>query len=121
MATVLPFRAMPQLPNRIRDLRKARGWRLEDLADKVGCGLTQISDLERGIRPLNWHWLQSVARALRVQPADLLNESDNSRSLDPGEREWLALYAEADEQQRSQLLQMGRILVGRPPRRRKAG
>jgi transcriptional regulator with XRE-family HTH domain len=111
-ATVLPFRAMDQMPNRIRELRKARGWRLEDLADKAGCGITYVHDLEQGKRELSYHWMKRFARAFKVQPADLLNDADNSKSLSAPERELVDLYDRADDAQREQLLQMARILVG---------
>lgn len=100
------------MPNRIRDLRKARGLYLEQLADKVGCSITMLSDLERGERELSYHWMKSISRALKVQVADLLNEGDNSKSLSAAEREWLDVFARADEAQREQLLGMAHILVG---------
>jgi transcriptional regulator with XRE-family HTH domain len=106
---------MEQLPNRIRELRNARGWRLEDLADRVGCSVTFVSDVERGVRELSLQWMKRFARVLKVQPADLLSETDNSRSLSPGERELAELYASADEGQRQQLLQMARLLITGSP------
>jgi transcriptional regulator with XRE-family HTH domain len=42
VGAVLHFPAMEQMPNRIRELRKARGWTLEQLADKIGCGVTML-------------------------------------------------------------------------------
>jgi hypothetical protein len=60
----------------------------------------------------SYHWMKRVARALKVQPADLLLEADNSKSLSAAERELVDLYDQADEAQREQLLQMARILVG---------
>jgi transcriptional regulator with XRE-family HTH domain len=105
---------MDELPNRIRELRKAKDWTLEMLADRVGCGVTQMSDLERGVRPLNWHWLQSVSRALKVQPADLLSQKDNRGSLSAGEMSLVALFRQASEDQQRQLLDMARVIVGDP-------
>lgn len=118
-ATVLPFRAMDQLPNRIRELRNARHWKLEQLADRIGCGITYVSDLERGKRELSYQWMKRIARALKVEPADLLAEQDNSRSLTAAERELVDLYQAADDQQRRQLMQMARILIA-PAKQRKA-
>lgn len=111
---------MEQLPNRIRELRKAREWRLEDLADRVGISITFLSDLERGVRDLGFEWMRRIAKVLKVQPGDLLIQSDNSKSLSAGEQEWLALYQAADDAQREQLLQMGRIILHTPPKGRKA-
>lgn len=111
MGTVLLFVRMEALPNRIRELRKARGWKLEDLADRLNCGITQVSDLERGRRELTYHWMKRLGRALGVEPAGLLLEQDNSRSLSGDEHELVGLYQRATEPQRQQLLQMARILV----------
>lgn len=110
-ANVLLFSPMSELPNRIRELRKAKGMYLEHLAARVGCGVTQLSDLERGNRPLTYDWMKRVARALKVQPADLLSEKDNSRSLSAGEQELVRIYDRATDAQRDQLLQMARIIV----------
>lgn len=120
MGSVLLFAAMDQMPNRIRELRKAREWDLEDLADRVGISTTFMSDLERGKRDLGFVWMKRIAKALKVQPGDLLTEQDNSKSLAPDELDWLSLYQRADEAQRAQLLQMARIIVPPQARSRKA-
>ena len=58
--------------NRIRELREARGLTQQQLAD--ACGTTQptIDRLEKGIRQLTEKWMQRLASALQVEPADLL-------------------------------------------------
>lgn len=121
-ADILVFRAMADLPNRIRELRKARAMNLEQLADRVGCAVSMISNLERGERELTHHWMKAIARVLRVQVADLLTEKENSKSLSAAEQELVSLYAQADERQREQLLQMARLIVGpaQPAARRAA-
>lgn len=119
-AAVLHFVPVSDLPNRIRELRKARGWTLERLADKLNCGITMISDLERGERELTYHWMKRLARAFKVQPADLLLPADNSQSLSAEEHELVALYQQGDEGQRRQLLGMARLLVGPPTAKAKA-
>lgn len=112
-ATILPFRIMAsELPNRIRELRKARNMKLEDLANRVDCAVSMMSDLERGKKELSWTWMKRIARALKVQMADLLAEKDNSKSLSAQERELVDLYTRADDQQRQQLLGMARLIVG---------
>jgi transcriptional regulator with XRE-family HTH domain len=121
-ATILPFRAMDeQMPNRIRELRKARGLKIEQLADRVGCGITYVSDIERGKRELSYHWMKRFARALKVQPADLLAEEGQQPLLAPDERELVDLYRADDPVQQQQLLQMARILVGPPSDAKRAG
>lgn len=95
---------------------------LERFADRVGCAVSMMSDLERGKRDLTMHWMRRIAKVLKVQVGDLLNEKDNSRSLSAAEQQLLDLYAAADEAQRGQLLQMAKILLGQAaaPTRRAA-
>jgi transcriptional regulator with XRE-family HTH domain len=106
---------MEQMPNRIRELRKARGMTLEQLGDRIGCGVTMMSDLERGQRELSYYWMQKLAKVLKVQAADLFLEKDNSKSLTAPQRELVDLYDRADDQQRAQMLQMARIIAAPRP------
>lgn len=110
-AQVIQFRRMADLPNRIRELRKARNWTLEQLGERIHCGTTMASDLERGNRELTYHWMKTIARAFGVEPADLLLPTDNSKSLAADEHELVGLYQRATPEQRLQLMQMARIVV----------
>jgi transcriptional regulator with XRE-family HTH domain len=60
------------LGRRIRELRKAKGWRQIDLAEHSGVHEVHISDLERGSREVGIRTLQSLARALGVSLAAML-------------------------------------------------
>lgn len=55
-------------PNRIRELREARGFTLEELAGRVGTTNQQISHLELGKRQLTVDWLRRLAVALDCHP-----------------------------------------------------
>lgn len=105
---------MNALPNRIREMRKHRGWTLEKLADKLDCGITMVSDLERGERELTYHWMQRLARAFGkgVKPADLLLIEDNSSALNAEQQELVGLFDKCDPAQQQQLLHMLRIFSG---------
>lgn len=61
-------------PNRIAELRKARGWTQEQLARACEPPTTQpqIKRLETGERRLTQQWMDILARALKVDAADLL-------------------------------------------------
>lgn len=111
-ATIIVFRPMAELPNRIRELRKARGWTLQQMADRLNCAVSYVSNLERGERELSYHWMKRIARLFKVAPADLLVSKDNSRSLTAEEHELLGLFGQADDSQRRQIMQMIRILLG---------
>jgi len=62
--------------SRVRELRKARGWTLEELAEKAEKHYTYIGGLERGDRNVTLEVLQAVATALNVPLKELF-------SLDP--------------------------------------
>lgn len=49
---------------RIRELRKAKGWRQIDLAQHSGVHEVHISDLERGTREAGIRTLHCLAKAL---------------------------------------------------------
>ncbi|MGA2251635.1 helix-turn-helix domain-containing protein [Terracidiphilus sp.] len=59
------------LGKRIRELRKAKGWRQIDLAEHSGVHEVHISDLERGSREAGIETLWTIAQALSVSLSDL--------------------------------------------------
>lgn len=67
-------------PNRIRELRKGRGWTLEHLADHVGTTPKQLSRLERGERNLTQDWMLRISEALGTSPAALFDRTGAARS-----------------------------------------
>jgi transcriptional regulator with XRE-family HTH domain len=103
--------------NRIRELRNARGWKLVDLANKLDSSAGQISDLENGKRELTIHWMRRIARALGVEPADLLSARDYSTSLTAEEHLLLERFRNGESGQREQLLRMAEIIVPDVPLR----
>ena len=71
---------MSDLPNRIREIRKARGLTLKALASQIGASHQQIARLEKGERELTVWWMQQIAPALGCQPANLLPQPN----VEPG-------------------------------------
>ena len=63
----------------VRRLRKVRGYSQEKLAFECGLHRTYISGVERGIRNPTVVILDKIAKALKVPPARLLEESTPSR------------------------------------------
>jgi transcriptional regulator with XRE-family HTH domain len=61
-----------RLARNLRALARARRVPLSHLADRAGVGRTQLWDLMAGRRSVTLRWLERVARALEVDPADLL-------------------------------------------------
>lgn len=59
----------------IRAIRKQRGLTLQQLADAVGTTPQTIQRLETGNMSVSVDWLERIARALTLTPADLLAHS----------------------------------------------
>lgn len=57
---------------KVRAARRARGISQEALADAARLHRTHISLIERGRRSVRLETVERLARALRVQPADLM-------------------------------------------------
>lgn len=58
---------------RINDLRKAKGLTVEALAARAGISKSYLSEMSSGKKPINSNRLEAVARALGVQPVDLID------------------------------------------------
>lgn len=56
---------------RIRTIRKIRGFTQESLAEKTGLQNTYISDVERGDRNISLETLEKIIEALEVNAVDL--------------------------------------------------
>ena len=61
---------------RLRTLRQARGWTLDDLAERAHVGASTISRIETGQRRLAVDQLVTLARALGISVDDLLADDD---------------------------------------------
>jgi transcriptional regulator with XRE-family HTH domain len=62
--------------SRLRALRVAAGWSLEDLAARTNLSPSTISRIETGKRPMSVDALVALATALRVDAGSLLNEHE---------------------------------------------
>lgn len=58
--------------NRIREIRQKRGLSVAELASRVGTSQPQLTRLETGQRRLTEDWLRRLAKALDVEPAELI-------------------------------------------------
>lgn len=56
---------------RIRTLRKEKGYTQESLSEKSGIHVTYISDIERGERNISMETLEKVISALEVNPVEV--------------------------------------------------
>src|SRR5690606_38519983 len=73
--------------NNIADIRKAKGWTQQQLADAIGTTINTLGKLERGTRRLNQDWVDRIAVALDVSPGAIfgntvsVSTNDKSRSV----------------------------------------
>ncbi|WP_396126642.1 helix-turn-helix domain-containing protein [Acidicapsa ligni] len=65
-----------QVGDRIRQLRKKKGWRQIDLAQHSGVHEVHISDLERGVREVGLRNLAALARAFGLTLSQFLEGID---------------------------------------------
>ena len=97
-ATVLIFpdmtthKSLPKNPNRIRELRVAKGLTQGQLGEMIGVGVAHVSRMENGKRDLTQYWMEKLAVALDVAPVDLFGGEYGG--LTPAERELIDTYRE---------------------------
>jgi ribosome-binding protein aMBF1 (putative translation factor) len=65
------------LGNRIRSLRKVRGWSQEHLADEANMHRTYLWGIERGVRNPSLRHLAQIADALGVSVAALFSADES--------------------------------------------
>lgn len=64
-------RATRNLAKHLREIRLAKGWSQEELAERAGADRTYISDIERGLRNPSLKTLARLAYILRTKIGDL--------------------------------------------------
>lgn len=62
---------------RIRELRKMRGMTLKELADRIGTTPQTVQRLETANMTVSTSWLEKIAAALRVEPAELISTASS--------------------------------------------
>ncbi|MEK5035682.1 helix-turn-helix transcriptional regulator [Paenibacillus sp. FSL R7-0302] len=71
--------------NRIRELRKAKGWTQEQLAEAASLHYSYIGGVERGDRNISLETLEKIIAAFQVPALEIFrfeDESDRSKALD---------------------------------------
>jgi transcriptional regulator with XRE-family HTH domain len=57
---------------RVRQLREAKGWTLEQLAERAGMNELQVGHIERGASDVKLSTIVKLSRALGVMASELL-------------------------------------------------
>lgn len=87
-------------PNRIRELREAKGLSQVQLAEMANVTPSALNKVEMGKRGLDQQWMRRLAPLLDCEPADLLPDEDNPLRLSDDERAFLERYRAASERDR---------------------
>ena len=66
------MRERTERPNNIEKLRLAKGWTMQQLADKMDTQRAQINKLEKGHIQLKEFWLIKLSKALECDISDIL-------------------------------------------------
>ena len=69
----MPDDLLVHLGDRIRKLRKKRGWTQVEMAEKVGIDRSFLADVERGKRNVSILNVESIARGLKVSLSQLFS------------------------------------------------
>jgi len=59
--------------NRVRKLRKSKGWSQEEFADECGLHRTYIGAIERGERNVSLNNIHEIAKALDISVKELFD------------------------------------------------
>jgi transcriptional regulator with XRE-family HTH domain len=70
-----------QIAVRLRVLRFERGLSQRQLAELAGCSANSIVRFELGFTGMNARTMRKLARALRVEPFDILNHDTHTSDL----------------------------------------
>jgi len=77
---------LPELVgNRIRELRKAKGWTQEQLAETASLHYSYIGGVDRGDRNISLETLEKIITAFQVPAMELFrfeDESDHRKAID---------------------------------------
>jgi transcriptional regulator with XRE-family HTH domain len=68
---------------RVRQVRTAKGWTQEELADRVGLSVRYIGMLERGVNSPTVRVLSKLAAALQVDPLELIRRAKPKDKIKP--------------------------------------
>ena len=91
---------------RIKDVRKQRGLTQRQVAELAGMSVSYFTEIEGGKKQINASRLESIAKALRVEPADLILKAGNS-----SHDELMSLVTLMDDEQKRLLVDLARKLT----------
>ena len=108
MAKKFTPRLKPTAPRRrifLKQWREHRGLTQEQLADRVGWSVGNVSQLERGLQGYSQEGLESLAEALQCDPGHLLN-------VDPSKDDAIwSIWEKAEPAERRLIVDLAKTVV----------
>jgi transcriptional regulator with XRE-family HTH domain len=105
---VVPRFKAPTVPRRrifLKQWREYRGLTQEQLAERVGWSVGNVSQLERGLQGYSQEGLEALAEALRCDPGQLL-------TVDPtGDDAMWSIWEKAEPGQRKIIVELAKTVV----------
>lgn len=77
---------------RIKELRKLRGMKQTEVANKMGISQAQYARLEQGVCDITLSQIRSLAEIFNVKPFELLSTEEQPEQLTKEEKDLLALF-----------------------------
>ncbi|MFB5269117.1 helix-turn-helix domain-containing protein [Paenibacillus enshidis] len=98
--------------NRIRALRKQRGWTQEQLAEKANLHYSYLSSMERGERNVTIESLEKIILALEINPMQIFNFADTNVLEERADKEATlqAIYALLQDRNTDEVKMVYRVL-----------
>lgn len=104
---VVPNLLSVRFGDEIRRRRTARGWTLEEMAQRCGLSPRYLSSLERNQRDPSLSTIVAVSRSLGAEPGDLLG---GMKGVSPAGLEAAKLFSALSVDSQSVILQLMRLL-----------
>jgi transcriptional regulator with XRE-family HTH domain len=98
---------------KIREIREAQRYSLEDVAQKIGMTRSNLSKIELEKATVSLAWLRVLARFFRVTVADLLSEEDHPFALSDTEKTLIQTYRQIGPAAKKQAIPMLLVLSGK--------
>lgn len=97
--------------DRVRQLRKSKGWTLDDLSNASGLHPSSISQVERGERNLTLQNLSKLADGLEVAPYQFLLTPDHKIQTEGANTFLEEMFDEIPEDREETICEIANVLI----------
>ena len=90
------------MENRLKELRKAKKLTQDQLAKIVGISQSYVSDIEKGVRDIDFALAERFAKALNIKPYELMPIEWQPQPITPAEQQILDMIRKTTAPDNSQ-------------------